>query len=79
MSEDAYEVAISFIGEEMREMKPKYEKGGKVNMCQGLREWMEDERAEGKAEGEDCCIRNLMKNLQITREEALILLGVQRN
>lgn len=22
-------------------------------MCQGLREWMEDERTEGRAEGED--------------------------
>ena len=29
-------------------IKEKYKKAGKVNMCQGLREWMEDERAGGE-------------------------------
>lgn len=37
--------------EEMFKIKDKYKKGGKVDMCQGLREWMEDERNEGKVEG----------------------------
>ena len=31
--------------------KEKHKKGGKVNMCQGLREWIEDERNEGRMEG----------------------------
>lgn len=35
----------------MFRIKDKYKKGGKVDMCQGLREWIEDERNEGKEEG----------------------------
>lgn len=37
----------------MFKIKEKHKKGGKVNMCQGLREWMEDERNEGKIEGRE--------------------------
>lgn len=35
----------------MFKIKDRHKKGGKVDMCQGLREWMEDERNEGKVEG----------------------------
>lgn len=37
--------------EAMFKRMDKYKKDGRVNMCQGLREWMEDERMEGKIEG----------------------------
>lgn len=51
LDEDAYDMVASYAGEkEMFKIKEKHKKGGKVNMCQGLREWMEDERNAGKAE-----------------------------
>ncbi|MBD5462370.1 MAG: transposase [Lachnospiraceae bacterium] len=52
LDEDAYDMVASYAGEEeMFKIKDKYKKGGKVNMCQGLREWMEDERNAGLEEG----------------------------
>lgn len=52
LEEDAYDMVAGYAGEEeMFKIKDKYKKGGKVDMCQGLREWMEDERNEGKTEG----------------------------
>lgn len=51
LDEEAYDMVLAYAGEEEKEMfriKEKHKKGGKVNMCQGLREWMEDERAEGE-------------------------------
>lgn len=54
LDEEAYDMVLAYAGEEeMFKIKEKHKKGGKVNMCQGLREWMEDERAEGRFEGED--------------------------
>lgn len=52
VSEDAYDMVAVYVGEEeMFKRKEKQVKGGKVNMCQGLRDWLADERTEGKAEG----------------------------
>ena len=54
LDEDACDMVLAYAGEEeMFKIKEKHKKGGKVNMCQGLREWIEDERMEGKAEGEN--------------------------
>lgn len=51
LEEDAYDMVAGCAGEEeMFRIKDKYRKGGKVDMCQGLREWIADERQEGKAE-----------------------------
>lgn len=52
LDEDAYDMVAAYVGEEevMLKRKEKYKKGGKVNMCQGLREWLADERMEGRAE-----------------------------
>ncbi|MBP3476960.1 MAG: transposase [Lachnospiraceae bacterium] len=51
LEEDAYDMVAGYAGEEeMFKIKDRHKKGGKVDMCQGLREWMEDERNEGKAE-----------------------------
>lgn len=48
LEEDAYDMVINHTGDkEMMKIKDKYKKGGKVDMCQGLKEWMEDERNEG--------------------------------
>lgn len=52
LEEDAYDMVALYAGEEeMFRIKEKHKKGGKVDMCQGLREWMEDERNEGRNEG----------------------------
>ncbi len=52
LDEDACDMVKTYVGEkEMLKWKEKYRKGGKIDMCQGLREWLEDERAEGKKEG----------------------------
>lgn len=49
LDEDACDMVLAYAGEEkMFKIKEKYKKGGKINMCQGLREWMEDERLEGE-------------------------------
>lgn len=52
LDEEAYDMVAAYVGEEeaMFKRKEKHKEGGKVNMCQGLREWLADERAEGKAE-----------------------------
>ncbi len=52
LEEDAYDMVALYAGEEeMFKIKEKHKKGGKVDMCQGLREWMEDERNAGLEEG----------------------------
>ena len=54
IDEDAYDMVVAYTGEEkMFKWKEKHKKGGKVNMCKGLREWIEDERAEGREEGRE--------------------------
>lgn len=52
LEEDAYDMVAGYAGEEeMFRIKDKCKKGGKIDMCQGLREWIEDERNEGRVEG----------------------------
>lgn len=62
LDEDAYDMVAAYVGEEevMLKRKEKYKKGGKVNMCQGLREWLADERMEGRAEGKAEAIVELL-------------------
>lgn len=62
LDEDAYDMVVAYVGEEevMLKRKEKYKKGGKVNMCQGLREWLADERMEGRAEGKAEAIVELL-------------------
>ncbi len=51
--EEAYDMVAVYVGagESMLKWKDKHKKGRKVDMCQGLREWLADERAEGIEEG----------------------------
>ena len=53
MEEDAYEVVTQYVkAEELIQVKEEYRgKDGKVDMCQALKELIEDGRAEGRAEG----------------------------
>ena len=48
MEEDAYDVAASYTNaKELIDMKDNYRKDGKINMCQALAEWAEEEKNEG--------------------------------
>lgn len=53
MEEDAYEVITQYVkAEELIQVKDEYiGKDGKVNMCQALKELIEEGRAEGRASG----------------------------
>ena len=53
MEEDAYEVITQYVkAEELIQVKDEYRgKDGKVNMCQALKELIEEGRAEGRASG----------------------------
>jgi len=53
MEEDAYEVVTQYVkADELIQVKDEYKgKDGKVNMCQALKELIEDGRAEGRASG----------------------------
>ena len=53
MEEDAYDVVTQYVkADELIQVKDEYRgKDGKVNMCQALKELIEDGRAEGRAEG----------------------------
>ena len=53
MEEDAYEVATQYVkAEELIQVRDEYRgKDGKVNMCQALKELIEEGRMEGRAEG----------------------------
>ncbi len=53
MEEDAYEVMTKYVGaEELIRVKEEYRgKEGKIDMCQALKELIEDGRMEGRAEG----------------------------
>lgn len=50
VSEDAYDVMVKYAHvTDLR--KEKVMEGDKVNMCQAMKEWAEEERAEGRLEG----------------------------
>ncbi len=54
LDEDAYDMVAAYVGEgKMLKLKEKNKnkKTGKVDICQGLREWIEEEKIEGKREG----------------------------
>ena len=53
LDEEACDMVAAYVGsgEKMLKKMRKHKKGGKVDMCQGLKDLLADERAEGKAEG----------------------------
>ncbi|GFI46052.1 hypothetical protein IMSAGC019_01365 [Lachnospiraceae bacterium] len=55
LDEEAYDMVAAYAGEgeTMFKWKEKHKEGGKVNMCQGIREWLADERMEGRIEGKE--------------------------
>lgn len=52
MDEDAYDMVVACTGtKELLEIKKYHGKDGKIDMCKGLYDWIEEERMEGKSEG----------------------------
>lgn len=74
-SETAEAISVLMGVETFMEKKEKYENGEGYNMCQALREMMEDSRMEGIQEGREQGIRVLVetcKEVGLTREEILV-------
>lgn len=75
MEESAYDVAVAFSGaEELVDIKKNYKKERNVNMCQALKEMLQDERDEGRVEGRIEGRKEVMELLIQTCEE----LGLSR-
>lgn len=52
LDEDAYDMMLAYTNDkELLARKETNRKDGKVNMCQAIREWIEDERRDSKIEG----------------------------
>lgn len=48
IEDDAYDmIAVMSHSEELGQMKKKFQKGRKIDMCRALKEWMEDSKQEG--------------------------------
>lgn len=61
LNEDAYDmIAVFTNNEKFIEVKEKYEKEGKVNMCQAIEEWLEENRLVGVQQGENQAIFRLV-------------------
>ena len=81
LSTDAYDI-ISVMGhsEELQKMREKFhkEKGGKSNMCQAIKDMIEDGREEGKKEGRKegrqeivvSSVESVMQNLGLALDAA---------
>lgn len=83
LSPDAYDM-ISVMGhsKELQQMKKRYQKdkGGKTDMCQAIKDLIEDGRLEGKKEGRRANmvsnIDSIMKNLRLNLNDACRAVGV---
>lgn len=48
VDDDAYDMmAVMSHSEELEQMKNRFRKGGKVDMCKALREWLDESKQEG--------------------------------
>ena len=73
LDEDACDMVTTYVGDEkMFKWKEKHKKGGKINMCQGLREWLEDEREEGREEGSNRMGKLIILLSEQSRNEDLL-------
>lgn len=77
LDEDAYDmVALYTNSTELLEVKKRGKKGDGVDMCQAIKEMLEDERTEGRAEGRLHDVMKMMKNLRLTAEQAMDVLEI---
>ena len=93
LDEDAYDMmAVYTNAQELIEQKEHHKEGGRINMCQAIKEMLEDERLEGREEGrvegrteghiagmlERTChdIIKMMKNLKLSAKQAMDVLEI---
>lgn len=77
LDEEAYDMVALYTNSiELLELKKRNREGDGVNMCQAIKEMLEDERTEGRAEGVVHNIRQMMKNLKLTAEQAMDVLEI---
>jgi len=63
LEEDAYDMIAEYASSSvLKNIKKKYRKEGKVNMCKGLRDWMEEERLVGVEQGIEKGIEAFVKD-----------------
>lgn len=73
LDEDAYDmVALYTNSRELMELKARSKEGDGVNMCQAIKEMLEDERAENVLHN----IKKFMKNLNMTAEQVMDVLEI---
>ena len=53
--------------------------GGNVDMCKGLQDLIEEERTIERTESTVQNIRNIMKNLKLTAEQAVKAVGIEES
>lgn len=70
MEEDAYDVVANYANiTEIVTMKEYAMEGGKMNMCKGLRDWLEEEVASGKAEGKaEGIVEGKAEGIELTKK-----------
>ncbi len=81
LSEDAYDmISVMTHSRELREMREMHREGGENDMCQAIKDMIEDGRAEGRKEGrmegQESTIFSLLKKALITVEIAAEELGM---
>lgn len=77
LDEEAFDVASAYAGaEELIAYKEWYCEEGVVNMCQAIREMMEDSRAEGEIKGEIKTYIHLVGDGLYTLEQAADKMGM---
>ncbi len=83
MDEDAYDLLAEYTAsEEMISMRKYKGEDGRIDMCQGLKDWAAEEREIGRSEGIEkgieqtrvVSLRNIIKQLNYSTEQALQLL-----
>ena len=74
LDEDAYDMVAAYVGEweTMFKLKEKHKKDGKVNMCQGLRDWLAEERMAGEAEESERMSKLIIILTEQSRQDDLL-------
>ena len=73
VDDEAYDMMVAMShSEELEQMKNRFRKKGKVDMCKALKEWMEESKQEGQCEGEARFAALTEKLLKDDRAEELL-------
>lgn len=63
LDEDAYDMIAEYVASPiLKQIKKHYQKGGKVDMCKGLNDWMEEERLVGIEQGIEAFVQDKIED-----------------